>query len=616
MNDGAIERGAAALDVLAGDGEQADAHGVVDRAIIATVAGDPGALFEDAAVAALRQLSPAAWARTRARIKKECRDVRITDVDASRRDPGAGGDEAPASVAIELARKAGEFFKDADGVAYATVAGTHARETWRVDSRGFRDWLCAAYYRATDTGLSDLSLTTALNTLRAAAIHDGAVRIVGQRVVAHDGGVFIELGDETWQAVHITAAGWRIANAGELPVRLYRTAGMIALPNPVHRGEIDLLWPHVNIPAGFRPLVLAWLLEALRPGTPFPVLELCGPQGSAKSSTQRRLRALIDPHTVPLRGRPRSTEDCFVAAGAGYIVSYENVSGLSPELQDALCVLATGGGFATRKLYTDAEENIIHAHCPVMLNGISANATRPDLIDRLLHIAMPEIECRRTEGELEAAFQRDAGAIFGGLLDLYANTLARLPDTDIDPQERPRMADFALLGEAMHQARGHAVGEFLELFKQHRAENMTRSLDGSPLAQAVMAFIRAGRQLHNVTAKEAFTVLLEYRPNHADAPFPQSPKGLMDQLRRYAPALRHVGIQVTEHGKTRDGYTVTISRASERQAPDSCSPSSQGSQLHQGGEHGERRELESDLRQEAIGMRAGLIPEARGTSGV
>lgn len=538
---------------------------IIEAAIAATVADDAGALFEPEILDALRALAPAQWARTRARIKKECRDVSVRELDRALRSGDAandGTDDSPATAAVRLARESGEYFFDAERTAYASVQGAQARETWRVDGQGFRDWLAALYYRETESGLSDQSLQTAINTLRAVALHDGEEHPVGLRVAACPEGVLIDLGDVTWRAVLVTAAGWRILAADHLPVRLYRTAGMQPLPEPVQAaGDIDRLWTHINVPQADRPLLLAWLLDALRPGTPYPVLELCGPQGAAKSSTQRRLRSLVDPHTVPLRGRPKCAEDIFVAAGAGYLVSYENVSGLHPDMQDALCVLATGGGFATRRFYTNAEEAVIRAHRPVVMNGISANATRPDLIDRLVHIALPEITERKTETEIDAAFAADAGAIFGGVLDLFADALAMLPTVRIAPADLPRLADFGLLGEAMSRARGMEEGKFLELFSDHRAENMTRALDASPLAQAVVSLIEAGQEIDDKTAKEAFELLQTHRPQHSDTPFPQSPKSMMDQLRRYGPALRLLRIVVTEHGRKTDGYKLSIRRA-------------------------------------------------------
>jgi len=51
-------------------------------------------------------------------------------------------------------------------------------------------------------------------------------------------------------------------------------------------------------------LLVAWLLAALRPCGPYPVLNLHGEQGSTKSTLARLLRALVDPNKAPLRAEP------------------------------------------------------------------------------------------------------------------------------------------------------------------------------------------------------------------------------------------------------------------------------------------------------------------------
>ena len=126
----------------------------------------------------------------------------------------------------------------------------------------------------------------------------------------------------------------------------------------------------------------------LATGIPFPILVLQGEQGTAKSTTARLLRDLIDPSTVLSQSLPRSERDLVIAASKSWVINLDNLSNLSPEMSDAFCRISTGGGFRTRALYTDDNERLFNSMRPIIMNGISDFATRHDLADRSLIIQL------------------------------------------------------------------------------------------------------------------------------------------------------------------------------------------------------------------------------------
>ena len=91
---------------------------------------------------------------------------------------------------------------------------------------------------------------------------------------------------------------------------------------------------------------------------------------------------LIDPRADALRSEPKSPRNLMIAASTTWLLAFDNLSGVWAWLSDALCRLATGGGFATRALYSDDEESHFSATRPLLLNGIDDVAERPDLLDR------------------------------------------------------------------------------------------------------------------------------------------------------------------------------------------------------------------------------------------
>jgi hypothetical protein len=512
--------------------------------IVLAEAGDMGAPFETAALATLRNLRAqdmAGWVRLRERLKRA--GVGVTELDKQlRHGDGAppDDDESVADKLIALARSECEFMHDAQREPYAMFESSGARQVYGVMSGGFSDYLSHTYYSQHDRAPTETSLKVVLATLRGQAQFEGETCEAYTRIAKTETGYWLDLCNDAWQCVQITATGWAVV-AGDGAPLFTRSASMRPLPVPERGGTLDALWPLVNIPKDDRLMVVAWMLECLRADTPHVVLELVGEQGSAKSSTQRMLRRLIDPNQADLRAAPKTVEDVWIAARNSHMVSMENLSHLNLQYQDALCVLATGGGYSARTLYTNAEETILELRKPIVLNGISVIVTAQDLLDRCLHIDLPTIHSRELAGDMEARFEAAQPKLLGALLDLFVKVLAMLPSVSIAPEQRPRMADFAALGEAVFRVQGKPADAFLSRYKDMRKDGVLRTIDSSPVGAALTAYLVDVLNGFNGTLSELLYRMDRYRP-HGEA-WPRSAKGLGDSLRRLAPALRLIGYE-------------------------------------------------------------------------
>jgi len=532
------------------------------EAALAAVTGDVGALFEEEVLDALRQrraTDPADYARVRDQAKKLNPGVRQAELD--RLTKGEASFEPSAiDLLVAVAKEGCRLCHDEDRRGVAIIEG-EKRQIWFVRGEGFAEWLRAKYYEAHEAGLSDATVAAAVATIEAIGVHRGEKVAVHQRCAKHEGAYFIDLCDEGWRAIKVDETGWEIVNRP--PALFTRTPAMRALPMPERDGDIERLWEYVNIPETLRPIVLTWLIESMRPDTPFPVLELVGEQGSAKSTTHRHLRELIDPNKVLLRGSPKTIEDVYVAAASAWIVSYENLSGLTADQQDALCTLSTGGGFATRQHYTNGSEHVLSTKRPVMLNGIAVVATRPDLIERTVHVEMPEIapDRRREDSDLSAQWQVERPRIFGAVLNLFVKALGILPNVVLT--ERQRMADFERLGEAVVQARGGHPGDFVARYSEMVREGKARSLENFDVVQALESMMIERIKMNvcewSGTVGELYKAL-PWQRGYGYSNWPQSAKGLANQLRRLAPALRATGLIVEFHARSNTGRKVTIRR--------------------------------------------------------
>ncbi|VVC76412.1 hypothetical protein AQUSIP_17240 [Aquicella siphonis] len=456
------------------------------------------------------------------------------------------GDKSQTTALVDFTRTRVKLFHDKNAAVYAQDIATG--ETRRLDGRQFKDWLIANFYEFSGNSPREQSIREALNTLSGLARYRGECCEVYIRAAHHDNKYYLDLGEAGQsRAVCITSNGWEIID--KPPICFLRPETLHPLPEPMKNGDIKLLWELVNIPENDRLLIITWLIDCLRPETPFPVLELIGEQGSAKSTTQKMLRRLIDPNSCDLRAAPKTIEDIFVSAGVNWIVSYENISHLSPQVQDALCVLATGGGFAKRKLYSDADECVILVKRPVVLNGISAAVTAQDLIDRTISIETPLITNRTEITDLWNQYEPNHANLLGALLTIFSDSLSRLKSIVLPAADRPRLAEFAKLGMAVAETMGKTGSDFLAQFNSSRQETIARTIDASPVASALIEwFDDNNRRTTKLPVKELFSQIERKKPTNTDS-WPRSAKGFADTLRRIAPALRYMGIECRSLGK-------------------------------------------------------------------
>lgn len=536
--------------------EAADPHAIL-RDALARLPGDKGAIYEEEVIEALRVIrrkSEADYSRLTADVKGQ-----RTRLDKLTKGEGEQHD-SPQCMVLAVARQHATYAHTIEGAGVALIEIEGRQEVHMLNSTGFDRWLRGQVYAAHKVGIPDQAMKTAIATLGAVGTFEGPEVSTHLRCAKLDDAYYLDLCDDGWKAVRIAAGEWSLLDRS--PVHFVRTTGARPLPQPGARGNVNVLWRHLNIPKDARPLVLAWLLDAMRPDTPYPVLELAGEMGSSKSTTQRRLRALIDPVAVPLRGAPKCVEDIHIAAANAQVCSFENLSGLTQDMQDALCILSTGGGYATRQLYTNGEEHVITSKRPVMLNGINGVATAPDLIERVVTVELPTIAAakRQDEQTMEAAWLRDYPAIFTGLLTLFAEALEMLPKVQIPEGMQKRMLDYQRLGEAVCMALGGKVGEFSQRLDSMHGDSLARGLEsyGVAVGIQILAARPEGREWEG-TYLQLLTEL-NRMPELARCNWPRSPRHLSGQVKRIAPGLRRAGVRIEAAGRGRTGAKVRIVR--------------------------------------------------------
>ena len=455
----------------------------------------------------------------------------------------------------------GQLWHDPDREAFTTIRVGGHQENHRIRSKMYKSWLLEKYYRRYEEIPGTQAMADALRTIEALAQFDGEEHKLFVRLGSQADRVYLDLGDAAWRCIEVTADGWRII--GDPPVKFWRPKGMRPLPEPQPGGSIAKLLKFINIDddADWR-LLIGCILGMFSAG-PFPILVLGGEQGSGKSTICRVIRRLVDPNISPVRTIPRSERDLMIAARNSHVIAFNNLSSLPPWLSDALCTLSDGGGFSTRQLRTDSEEQLFDAMRPVIINGISDLATRPDLVDRAVCLALPPVndDARLPEAEFWAAFDVAQPSILGALLDGVVIALARQDEVRArakrDGWRLPRMSDFALWIEAAAPAFGWGRQQFLNDYVANRREAVEIALDASVLTPLIRDLADHGGFDGLIT--KLLTTLREKAPESTVRNLPSQGNLLSGELRRLAPAFRQTGIQI-DIRRTNRGARIRIRR--------------------------------------------------------
>lgn len=468
---------------------------------------------------------------------------------------------------IDLVLSKATLFHDPEGRQYASIRINSHIETRPIDSKQFRLWIRNAYFDEAGAPLHGEEFSKTYETIQAMAMFKSDEQRVHLRVAEFDGKIYVDLCDEAWRVVEIRLDAWRIIEAAKAPVLFTRRGGMLALPEPLQGGDLAELREFINCKESQDDdswaLVTGWLAMCFHPRGPYPILSVGGEQGSGKSTVCRMLQCIVDPNAGDLRGIPRDERDLMIAANNCRLLAYDNLSGVSLEISDRLCRLATGAGFGTRTLHTNDEETIFAARRPILLNGIS-DIQYPDFLDRNVSIYLRQFsdEDRRDEEKLWADFASARPRILGALLSGVSHALMNRATVKLD--RKPRMADFALWAVAAEPGLGLSKGAFMKVYEGNRAAAHELALDTSPA-------IEIREFMESLTAPEwrgrpsdLLKALNSILTNKGEDPqekhgWPRTANRLGSDLRRIAPNLRAIGIDV-DNGRTNGKRYITITK--------------------------------------------------------
>jgi hypothetical protein len=463
-----------------------------------------------------------------------------------------------------------EFFRSGpadDGFIRLAVGGHHEVHLAATAAQGptskLRKILTQRFLKKRNRAPAPEALNAAANTI-AAWCDEGQQMETFCRFARSTDAIYLDLANDSWQAVKITADGWQVIS--NPPVLFRRGGGAEPLPLPVKGGSLNTLRGLMNTGDDDNfCLLLAWLIGCFQPVGAFTVLVVEGEKGSAKTTSSELLIAMVDPSGAPLVGPPKNEEAAVINAMHTGILGYDNLKTLRAEISDILCRFSSGIGYKARTLYETTGITVVKLRLPVLLNGISDCVLQPDLLDRSIKLWLPFIAKaeRTTIAAVKAEFEEQHPALLGALLDVVATGLRNLPTTVV--ADAPRMSDFATWLVSCESGLPFPPGTFL---RAYRANQRRASADALELDDVGAALVKYAEQWLTPDAPTAVRLedLLAGINEVTQRDFkdmrnwPSNAQGLAYRLSKLAGNLRERGIHIKKLKRDGDGARYEIRR--------------------------------------------------------
>lgn len=455
------------------------------------------------------------------------------------------------------------MIKDSSGNAYVTPKGCCNPLGHKLGSKRSNALIleCA---RQEGIQLRQRELVEVNHLLEAYAEQYAETTDVWYRVAKIEGGVELDVGDEAQTRIRITPGKVEIITAGS-PVVFVRGSNTLPLVMPAEEGDLSLLKKYLNVAPTEQLLLKAWITYLIAhpkgQGTKYVFLVIQSGEGCGKSILAGFLLSILDPSSIGVQSFPANAKDLAIAGLHAHVLAFDNLRSFKDHMADTLCIASTGGSIASRKLYSDADQQAIRLHVAVILNGIHNFIDQPDLRQRILQVHPRPIgpSQRKSEEQLREELAIDQPYIMRGLYDLTAKVLEQLPHAELQNPER--MIEFSQWLAALEKVDEAPTGVYQGLYSDVLRQGQLDTLMDNPLAAAIIQFADGQHEwpwsgtptdLHNTLNRIVGVNTQRSRE------WPQNPIALSKRIAPLQAGLQSQGIRIElSRGKER---TVTITK--------------------------------------------------------
>ena len=485
-----------------------------------------------------------------------------------------------------------KLFVDEYRVPHAAVTINGHMEVVPLKSKRFRNWIAGIVYRESGTVVDSQTIKDIIGVLSAEAEfnNEEAIKLdlrVAARTVNSKTAWYIDLTNKDWEFIEINSKGWRIVS-NLIIFRRFTNQSPQVYPSREYASDIldrfTKLLLDVNVKEeykqDYRLLLKCYVICALIPDIPKPVLMPNGHQGGAKSTLMESVKTVIDPSIIKTLSFPTDVNELIQQLYHNYVAYYDNVSRLPDWISDQVCRAVTGSGSSKRVLYSDDEDFIYTLKRCVGLNGVNLAATKPDILDRGINFRVKRIsdEDRRLERDIKNEFEAMRPQLFGCILDVLVKILKWKEEIGgLNLDRLPRMADFAECAEMVSRCLGNENGAFLKAYQNNINLQIEEIIESSQVAtclahwfdevwpnsankdngEKTKEWTGTATELIQILECVAETLKVSTKSKY----WPKSPSSLSRRLNEIAVTMKEIGISIEfvrgGRGKVR---TITISK--------------------------------------------------------
>jgi hypothetical protein len=480
-----------------------------------------------------------------------------------------------------------KIFKDQYGKPCAAIRVSQDKhlEILPMTSIKFKRYLTKVNRDNTGYSLGDGLLNTVITTLSSEAEFNSEVIPLHLRVAigsevnqCRNDCIYYDMCDSKRRVIEISKDGWKIidTNYGNSPI-LFRKYNQQPLVEPDRNYPQDIFDKLLNLTnvkkENHRHLLKVYIISILIPEIDHVILTTYGQKGAAKSFLLELIKKLIDPSKPTLLTLHRNIEQFIQQVNHNYVCYFDNVKYIVYWLSDEICKAVTGAGHTKRQLYTD-DEDIIYEHKRCLgINGINVALTEPDALDRGLSIELQEIDEdeRKLEEDLWKEFEQIKPQVLAYILDIISKAMQIKQSLKI--KRLPRMADFALWGEAISLAIGYPPDSFLEVYTENRNEQNFVAVNENIVGSLILKFIqdlekRTGFIVDidiQYEPQELYKELVDFADNNEiridGRQFPKEAASLVKKIKTVSPNLKAAYGIIIQIGRCSDNTSViTISK--------------------------------------------------------